>query len=873
MSRGVGTSITVYFTLLLCCISFLLFETPIYAADTSEIHKIHVTYEGCTSEQFDQYVTGGDIRDGTPFQDYGIHTLTIPDYFYKSEYHYSTEFSDLKVPGIINDTPEMEIIGLEINGTDYSSFIPTLSELYSMDGWDNAERTIDVDGIICAENDDDPFMSGNVSLMAQSGTLQLMFSNTAATRDIDIHIVFAGSQRPAEPTVKVSEDQQGLGTISIDFVNNIQGGARWKLTASPTPGYRLDKVTDASGAAFESSDGKSLLLDVTDENAAFTVCFREEMNPIETIELANYGMYSDAVLWLNVLSHIQPKEYEDEYSLQYFLTDSPSGTLDHAMVQGEVTTFSEEAAVTEKKTPALAMRDSKYPAGLLLKNIPAGNYYIGCAATTKARTYYTYAPFNVYESADAYVKAGLNRIIDSYRTEWFLSEGKYVGLDEETDSYGNEWEAWIFTALGNNYRTAEESIDFSPDGTFLHPGTASYLDRYKAAATNQTLKKRGTKQLFKDITSIISYGGDPRNMNGSNYVKALVSCFCKADGTPAINKTGKVYLPEAPGEEIDMLVLSYGILGLEIAGATPKDGWTKQLRDACIHTLTTEMADTDTKRSVSDIYMMSLIPMYFLQDDSVHGTACRSILRNCKDLITRYNMGNNGAMQYVAGQDDANTFWGCQNANTAAVTVNTLVLAGMTAEDLGSGDFQKEYGSLLTSLCGEIVDGGVLYGGIVNRMATYQTLGALVDLYNGKSCFEIAAKKYRKNYPQYFTGQEEAVKPEAQKPQTQKPAQDPKVKYTPAKAKITKLIKGKKSFRIKWKKTKNASGYQVQYSPKKNFRKSVKTIRIGKFLKKGRKIGKLKSKKKYYVRIRAYRKIGSRTYYGKWSKVRRVKTK
>ncbi len=34
---------------------------------------------------------------------------------------------------------------------------------------------------------------------------------------------------------------------------------------------------------------------------------------------------------------------------------------------------------------------------------------------------------------------------------------------------------------------------------------------------------------------------------------------------------------------------------------------------------------------------------------------------------------------------------------------------------------------------------------------------------------------------------------------------------------------------------------------------------------------KLKLSKKYYVRVRVYKKIGSKTYYGKWSTVKRVR--
>jgi len=36
---------------------------------------------------------------------------------------------------------------------------------------------------------------------------------------------------------------------------------------------------------------------------------------------------------------------------------------------------------------------------------------------------------------------------------------------------------------------------------------------------------------------------------------------------------------------------------------------------------------------------------------------------------------------------------------------------------------------------------------------------------------------------------------------------------------------------------------------------------------------KLSSKKKYYVRIRAYKKSGGKTYYSSWSSAKSIKTK
>ena len=102
-----------------------------------------------------------------------------------------------------------------------------------------------------------------------------------------------------------------------------------------------------------------------------------------------------------------------------------------------------------------------------------------------------------------------------------------------------------------------------------------------------------------------------------------------------------------------------------------------------------------------------------------------------------------------ASTENSSEIFGAPNADTAAVAVNSIVINKLG--DMTDPDYVKKYGSLLTALCGDIVEGGVLYGSEPNRMATYQTLGALVDLYNGKSCFEIAHEKYQQNYPECFT--------------------------------------------------------------------------------------------------------------------------
>lgn len=74
---------------------------------------------------------------------------------------------------------------------------------------------------------------------------------------------------------------------------------------------------------------------------------------------------------------------------------------------------------------------------------------------------------------------------------------------------------------------------------------------------------------------------------------------------------------------------------------------------------------------------------------------------------------------------------------------------------------------------------------------------------------------------------------------------------------------------IKWYKVTSANGYQIQYSTKKNFvRKKTKVVYGSNKLKL-----KLKSNKKYYVRVRAYRESAGTKLYGKWSDVQRIKIK
>lgn len=94
----------------------------------------------------------------------------------------------------------------------------------------------------------------------------------------------------------------------------------------------------------------------------------------------------------------------------------------------------------------------------------------------------------------------------------------------------------------------------------------------------------------------------------------------------------------------------------------------------------------------------------------------------------------------------------------------------------------------------------------------------------------------------------------------------------PAKAKISSLTAKKASFVAKWKETEGASGYLLEYSLKKDFSSRTKILVKGGDTLKNTVKG-LESGKTYYVRVRAYKSVGTTRIYGAVSTVKKVTVK
>ena len=117
-------------------------------------------------------------------------------------------------------------------------------------------------------------------------------------------------------------------------------------------------------------------------------------------------------------------------------------------------------------------------------------------------------------------------------------------------------------------------------------------------------------------------------------------------------------------------------------------------------------------------------------------------------------------------------------------------------------------------------------------------------------------------------------KDDDKKPET-KPSEPTKPSATkkPAAVKVNKLIAKKKAIVVYWNKVNGVDGYHIQLATDKKFKKNRKSVIVAKQNASKKTVKKLKAKKKYYVRVRAYKLANGKKIYGKWSKIKSVKIK
>lgn len=125
--------------------------------------------------------------------------------------------------------------------------------------------------------------------------------------------------------------------------------------------------------------------------------------------------------------------------------------------------------------------------------------------------------------------------------------------------------------------------------------------------------------------------------------------------------------------------------------------------------------------------------------------------------------------------------------------------------------------------------------------------------------------------PPVQTSQPPVQTPSVTPAPTQTPAPPAAEVKKPARVKITSLKSAKKQIKVSYKKISGVKGYEINYADNSKFKKA-KTIKVNAKVT-SRTIKKLKSGKKYYVRVRAYKMSSGKKLPGNWSKVKSVKVR
>lgn len=94
----------------------------------------------------------------------------------------------------------------------------------------------------------------------------------------------------------------------------------------------------------------------------------------------------------------------------------------------------------------------------------------------------------------------------------------------------------------------------------------------------------------------------------------------------------------------------------------------------------------------------------------------------------------------------------------------------------------------------------------------------------------------------------------------------------PNKATISKIVKrSTNSIQVNIKKDKTATGYQIIYSKDPKFKKGNKVLTVKNNTKTVNIIINLSKKSKYYIKVRSYKTVNKKNYYGNWSNIKSIK--
>ena len=212
---------------------------------------------------------------------------------------------------------------------------------------------------------------------------------------------------------------------------------------------------------------------------------------------------------------------------------------------------------------------------------------------------------------------------------------------------------------------------------------------------------------------------------------------------------------------------------------------------------------------------------------------------------------NVSATSYIGTETKTNSYG--QNVGKMTLDINKIGEKKKPVLKFSSKKVTKTYGNKAFKNKLQIkTDGKIKYTSSNKKVATVDKNGKVTIRGVGTATIKVtvsAGKKYRKGSAGYT------------------------LKVNPKGTAIASITSKSRGFAVNLKKqTQKTTGYQIQYSEKKNF-KNAKTVKITKNRTVKKTVSKLRGKKTYYVRVRTYTKVSGKTYYSSWSKAKTVKTK
>lgn len=168
----------------------------------------------------------------------------------------------------------------------------------------------------------------------------------------------------------------------------------------------------------------------------------------------------------------------------------------------------------------------------------------------------------------------------------------------------------------------------------------------------------------------------------------------------------------------------------------------------------------------------------------------------------------------------------------------------------GSASFTKDFVNKGTFKLGASAKGKLTYKSSNTKVVTVSSTGVCTMKGYGTATITISA---------------------AATPIYEKASKKVTVKINPAQMKITSISSSGGNLVFKWNPDSRAGGYEVQISTRKDFKASA-TMKgsQNKNTLKSMKVTKLKKGTRYYVRIRAFKVISGKKWYGKWSPVKNI---